>query len=287
MKNINDDELYGIQVTGCLVPCTSADNYPTHDSQYSLGGWHEVETIEQRNAIPAERRRKGMACLVRTENKLYILNNGLTNNSWIRFSGINEEDNQLIIDIIKEAIAGGSIEIPLDEYYTIDQVDSLIETSSGELNEAIQTLSNRTLSSLSQLNSDISSLERTCDDIGARCDDIGTRIDEISGEVSDNYYDKAVIDAKLQELEEMIETSSEGVTENEVKDIITSYDFISYNAEEIGDDNTLLPDSNSVLGNMSELDSTYLDPEKTLVENFNSLSNALKALEQRIAALEN
>src|ERR1051326_1647112 len=56
----------GTNIAAEIAPFTTADNYPTHDSQFGLGGWHEVATIADRDAIPAERKRAGMVCNVTT-----------------------------------------------------------------------------------------------------------------------------------------------------------------------------------------------------------------------------
>lgn len=129
MKHINDGELYGLQITNTIVPCTDEDKYATHDSQYGLGGWHEVETIEQRNAIPAQRRRVGMACFVKQNSTLYILKGNLLNSSWSVYTAI---DSTSVKDIISDAIASGAITVDVDltNYYTSSEVDELLSTYS-------------------------------------------------------------------------------------------------------------------------------------------------------------
>lgn len=124
MKFINDGELHGLQITGTIMPCTDKDKYATHDSKFGLGGWHEVVTIEQRDNIPEERRRLGMACYVKSEGKLYILRNNLLNTGWVTFTGSTNA-----VDIIKEAIANGQIELNVDlaNYYNIDQTNEMLE----------------------------------------------------------------------------------------------------------------------------------------------------------------
>ena len=138
MKHINDDELYGLQITNMIVPCTSEDDYPTHDSKYGLGGWHEVSTLAERNAIPTERRRLGMACFVREDNTLYILKGNLLNSSWQPYIGISTPD---VSAIINDAIQAGQVQINTDlsNYYTSDQVDQiLVDTATAqEIEDAV------------------------------------------------------------------------------------------------------------------------------------------------------
>ena len=63
----------GTNVAAAIVPFTTEDTYPTHDAQYGKGGWREVDTIEERDAIPDKRKSIGMAVYVREEAALYIL----------------------------------------------------------------------------------------------------------------------------------------------------------------------------------------------------------------------
>lgn len=138
MKHINDDELYGLQITNMIVPCTSEDDYPTHDSKYGLGGWHEVSTLAERNAIPTERRRLGMACFVREDNTLYILKGNLLNTSWQPYIGISTPD---VSAIINDAIQAGQVQINTDlsNYYTSDQVDQILANTATaqEIEDAV------------------------------------------------------------------------------------------------------------------------------------------------------
>ena len=69
-------------IFGLLTPVDIRDTYPITDPQYQLGGFREVSNINERNLITDERRRVGMFCYVRDQNKLYILGAGLTNDDW-------------------------------------------------------------------------------------------------------------------------------------------------------------------------------------------------------------
>lgn len=66
-------KLSGINIITGIVPGTDEDTFPTHHSKYGRGGWHEVSTIEERDAIPEARRAEGMAVHVTTNGKTYIL----------------------------------------------------------------------------------------------------------------------------------------------------------------------------------------------------------------------
>jgi hypothetical protein len=78
----------GTNVAAEIVPFTTSDNYPTHDSQFGLGGWHEVTTLANLNAIPSARLRAGMAGYVTSDGT--PANNGMyvwDGSAWNPFGG--------------------------------------------------------------------------------------------------------------------------------------------------------------------------------------------------------
>lgn len=74
-------ELKGTQVSAIVVPFSDADKYATHDAEYGKGGFRSVETIALRDAIPTERKTKGMVVRV-NETKLHYYWNG---GAWIEW----------------------------------------------------------------------------------------------------------------------------------------------------------------------------------------------------------
>ena len=75
-------ELKGTQVAAKVVPFTDADKYATHDAEYGKGGFRSVETIALRNAIPTERKTKGMVVRV-NETGLHYYWNGSAWTEWL------------------------------------------------------------------------------------------------------------------------------------------------------------------------------------------------------------
>ncbi len=75
-------ELKGTQVAATVVPFTDADKYATHDAEYGKGGFRSVETIALRNAIPTERKTKGMVVRV-NETGLHYYWNGSAWTEWL------------------------------------------------------------------------------------------------------------------------------------------------------------------------------------------------------------
>lgn len=98
------DELKGTNIAAPIVPFTSADEYPTHLSEYGKGGWREKETVIDRNAIPLKRRTIGMAVYVLENQKLYILKDGFTNDNWVEFKGSDVSKSE-VETMVSEGIA--------------------------------------------------------------------------------------------------------------------------------------------------------------------------------------
>ena len=71
-----------VSVTGFVAPTDSADTYPSHSEEYGKGGYRSVDTITDRDAIPAARRKAGMAVKVLANKMEYILGAGLGNGHW-------------------------------------------------------------------------------------------------------------------------------------------------------------------------------------------------------------
>lgn len=74
--------LKGTNVAAPIVPYTDQDQYPTHYANYGFGGYMIFDTIEERNATPALRRREGMMCRVNATDKFYFLRGGIENVNW-------------------------------------------------------------------------------------------------------------------------------------------------------------------------------------------------------------
>lgn len=65
------ENLKGTNIAAKIVPFTEDDTYSTHDSLYGLGGYKEVSTIADRDAIPAQRLKYGTVVYVARENAEY------------------------------------------------------------------------------------------------------------------------------------------------------------------------------------------------------------------------
>jgi hypothetical protein len=83
--------IVGTQVEDAIVPKDTADRYPTHYSRFGRGGFHsDVADLTARDAIPAERRERGMRVYVLDVagvEKEYQLRDGLLNTNWVEITG--------------------------------------------------------------------------------------------------------------------------------------------------------------------------------------------------------
>lgn len=74
---------YNIPISGQIVPYLPDENtFPTHSSEYELGGLHAVKTLEERDEIPEERRMIGMMCFVQETKRFYTLIDGIKDENW-------------------------------------------------------------------------------------------------------------------------------------------------------------------------------------------------------------
>jgi hypothetical protein len=97
-------------IFGLLTPVDPRDTYAINDPKYQIGGFRDVETIADRNAISEERRRAGMFCYVRSNNVLYILGDGLTNSDWTTFDVSSNIPNSISFEELRISAVSGIIE---------------------------------------------------------------------------------------------------------------------------------------------------------------------------------
>ena len=75
-----------------------------NDTEFG-GGYRVVNTVTERDAIFAERRKEGMVVYVNAERKAYRLSGGITNTNWVEVEAAgnfmtSEEVHKLIDDYI-------------------------------------------------------------------------------------------------------------------------------------------------------------------------------------------
>ena len=68
-----------VRIPGQLAPNGS---FPVIDGNDIKGGFYIVDTIEERNSIPAANRKIGLPCYVVNQNMYYRLRDGITNDCW-------------------------------------------------------------------------------------------------------------------------------------------------------------------------------------------------------------
>lgn len=120
-------ELKGTQVAAIVVPFTDADKYATHDAEYGKGGFRSVSTIEDRDAIPVERKTEGMIVRVTANG----LNYEWKNNAWVEWL----PKGNIVIDTALNATSTNPV-----QNKTITTKVNTIENSIALLSEYIHNI---------------------------------------------------------------------------------------------------------------------------------------------------
>lgn len=66
-------DIQGTNLAAGIAPFTTEDTFATHYAIYGHGGWREVDTIAERNAIPTDRQSVGMVVYVAADDTSYQL----------------------------------------------------------------------------------------------------------------------------------------------------------------------------------------------------------------------
>lgn len=85
---IYDDQHKTVQVSAPIVEIEESSDVATHYSNKGVGGWHQVNTMEELNSIKPSRKVDGMAVYVMESDSLYILKN----NEWVAFTSQAKSD---------------------------------------------------------------------------------------------------------------------------------------------------------------------------------------------------
>lgn len=101
-----------VNVTGTIAPTDTADVYATHDSTYGKGGYREVYSLLDRDAITDDRRSDGMLVYVQQENKIYKLEDGVENTNWVEF---NVDSSAINYDSSNSTLTSDTVQDALDE----------------------------------------------------------------------------------------------------------------------------------------------------------------------------
>ena len=101
--------LGSVPVSGFVAPSSDTDVYPSHDSVWGKGGWREVATLLDRDAITDERRTEGMAVYVQETDTVYILKDGIDNLSWVVFTagGSGTSEISTATDVVLTDLVNG------------------------------------------------------------------------------------------------------------------------------------------------------------------------------------
>ncbi len=107
-----------LKISAPITPYSTIDNYPTHLAIFGKGGLKSVDTLQDRNDIPLERREEGMLVYVKSEQKIFGLLDGIQNENWIDAQGIINGPNAgiIVVDIARpEDPSAGTIWLQQEE----------------------------------------------------------------------------------------------------------------------------------------------------------------------------
>lgn len=99
----------GTNVASPIVPFTSDDSFPTHLAEFGKGGFRTVETIEDRNAIPSERKEAGML--------VYVINDDSNIHTYQWFPVDGDPNKEW-----KRSKMGGGDSIPIYDQAKLDEL---------------------------------------------------------------------------------------------------------------------------------------------------------------------
>ncbi len=129
----------GTNVAAKIVPFTTDDKFATHVSTYGQGGWHEVETDADRDAIPTDRRIAGMAVYVTGTKKLYILGTDLT--TWTELESGKVDDVQVNgTSVVTNKVANVTVPSVVDNLTSTSTTDALSANQGRALQAEIESL---------------------------------------------------------------------------------------------------------------------------------------------------
>lgn len=294
--NINGvKNLPGVNISSCIVPCTDEDNYPTHDSIYGKGGWREVRTIEERNAIPMERRKLGMAVYVTQLSKLYILKYALNDACWYEFNSIDVSDIiNAAIDAgkihvnIESCVSKGELEATLVDYTTHEEAEANHEAVKEELKKWVKEqkylTEHQSLEGLATEEFVQESIGEAVSEIENNLMTINSDIQELKDGVEELNTFKGTTETKLGEIDSSIEKINEFISGEEGQEIEVatkaSVDALDQREQEHYEELT---------GKYDSISGTYATKEEleSLNTEFDTESSRLNSLiEQRPTATE-
>lgn len=175
-------ELKGTQVAAIVVPFTDADKYATHDAEYGKGGFRSVETIALRDAIPTERKTKGMVVRV-NETGLHYYWNGSAWTEWLPkgtmlvdamfdINSTNPVQNKVITTRINEHAA------------KFDDIYSKIENIPIITVDTVWNATSNNPASSKAIESTISPIRTTANSANSKADSALRSINSVSGRVT-------------------------------------------------------------------------------------------------------
>jgi len=158
-------DLVGTNVAAPIVPFSTEDTYPTHDSEFGKGGWREVNTETDLLGIPVDRLRDGAAAWVKDVELIYIYSDG----SWsvlTEFSAAIEANEQATEKLVEL----NEIQLDVTDKYTeILSKEGLVSAAKTSVDASAAIVSaDRILTETAALQAQVTLLNANKFEAGAR-----------------------------------------------------------------------------------------------------------------------
>lgn len=127
------ENIKGTNIASPVAPFTTDDAYPTHYAKYGNGGYKEVATTADRDAIPLSRLEEGCVVYVKANNTEYRWIDNAWEESSIDLSEYVKKDEDGNVDITGNLSVGGKLD-----------VEDVLRTEKGDYNSII-SLGNNTI----------------------------------------------------------------------------------------------------------------------------------------------
>lgn len=141
--------LSGTLLASRIVPTDSEDTFATHDAFWGRDGHRSLDTLADRDAITAQRRKEGMTVWVISEQKEYRLIGGIENSNWKKvntnYTSLTEITDPLDTDYVVLGRNGAEYKVSIAKLKEIFGGGSSIPTNAVLYNGVVVTYNGQTV----------------------------------------------------------------------------------------------------------------------------------------------
>lgn len=201
-------------------------------------------------------------------------------------SGGDDMDVYVELIFIESEIYGnfyevvGSTVIKMDDYYTKDEVDSMIDTFQQEVNSNIQTFKNYMLSELNGLRSTVNTLNSTVNNELAA---MSNRLTTLTSSITAHEQAISGLDTRVTALEAVVDGGGSGGGSG-ISDRLTALETGLSDLSDTVDDNKT--DADTAIGNISTSLSTVTGNVNTVIQRVTNAESDITSIDTRLDTAE-